>query len=50
MLFRSLRGNRRGIRFYEAAGFAEVPGSVQRFELGGHPVEELAMLRFLPAC
>jgi len=42
-----LRGNRRGIRFYEAAGFAEVPGSVQRFELGGSPVEELAMLRFL---
>jgi len=44
-----LRGNQRGIRFYEAAGFAEVPGSVQRFELGGRPVEELAMLRFLTA-
>lgn len=44
-----LRGNQRAIRFYEAAGFAEVPGSLQRFELGGQPVEELAMLRFLQA-
>lgn len=44
-----LRGNRRAIRFYEAAGFAEVPGSAQRFELGGRPVEEVAMLRFLQA-
>lgn len=44
-----LRGNQRAIRFYEAAGFAEVPGSAQRFELGGRPVEEVAMLRFLQA-
>lgn len=44
-----LRGNQRATRFYEAAGFAEVPGSVQRFELGGRTVEEEAWLRFLPA-
>jgi len=44
-----LRGNGRGIRFYEAAGFAPVPGGVQRSELGGRTVEEQAMLRFLPA-
>lgn len=42
-----LRGNQRALRFYEAAGFAEVPGSVQRFELGGRTVEEQAWLRFL---
>lgn len=43
----ALQGNQRGIRFYEAAGFAEVPGSVQTFELGSQPVQEVAYLRFL---
>ncbi|GAA0751865.1 GNAT family N-acetyltransferase [Ideonella azotifigens] len=40
-----LSGNQRGIRFYRAAGFAEVPGSAKLLELGGRMVEEVQMLR-----
>lgn len=44
-----LAANARGLRFYRAAGFAEVPGSRQRFELGGRQVEEVACRRSLLA-
>ena len=36
-----LAANARGIRFYEAAGFAPEPGSAKEFTLGGRVVQEL---------
>lgn len=38
-----LSRNQRGVRFYEACGFKEVPGSAKLFELGGGQVEEVAL-------
>lgn len=40
-----LANNPRGRRFYEANGFAPVPASEKRFELGGVEVEELLYIR-----
>ncbi len=37
--------NLRGLRFYRAAGFDEVPGSRKVFELGGRSIEELELSR-----
>ena len=40
-----LSANHRGRKFYESCGFERVPGSEKCFDLGGHPVEEVAYLR-----